>query len=158
MAQSQSNQEPKVLRRKEPELLSIPATDYYNIDMASIYLLYAPDKNMSTNTGRDTAKFYWHLHLEEGAFISLRDMYSKFFEVLTLPGMKLVTDKALPPGPVQKPDPPKPEGVQASAQGIKFDINKLERDTFHIVEYHGQKYAIRITKKGMIENYSVVES
>ena len=43
----------------------------------------------------------------------------------------------------------------AGDQGIKFNLNSIERDTFYEVEYNNQKYAVRVTDDGFLERYEV---
>ena len=44
-----------------------------------------------------------------------------------------------------------------STEGMKFNIGSIERDVFYEAEYDGQKYAIRVTADGVLENYEVRE-
>lgn len=45
--------------------------------------------------------------------------------------------------------------VIATERGIRLDLSAVERGTFYIVDYDGEKYAVRLTEDGFIESYEV---
>jgi hypothetical protein len=47
--------------------------------------------------------------------------------------------------------------VRVSKEGIQIDTKGIERDVFYIVAYEGDKFAIRVTKDGMLETYEIEE-
>jgi hypothetical protein len=42
-------------------------------------------------------------------------------------------------------------------EGIKFNVDSIERDVFYVVDYDGEKYATRLTSDGMLETYQIIE-
>jgi hypothetical protein len=137
---------------------------YFGLDKERLgqYIVYAPNYGLSDIRPKK-AVFHWFLEMKEGEFITTEDLAKKFYSGLfefirSEPGMKIIP---VPPPPLpfllatgwgQKPRP-----VKSSPTGIKFNLSDVERDTFYIVKYEGDKYAIRVTSDGYLENYSVEE-
>ncbi len=42
-----------------------------------------------------------------------------------------------------------------SAEGIRFNLNSIQRNVFYEVEYEGEKFLIRVTEDGILERYEV---
>ena len=56
--------------------------------------------------------------------------------------------------PRPNPEPP----VSASKKEMIVDLSLMDADAFYEVDYQGEKYAVRLTKKGILETYVVKEA
>lgn len=48
--------------------------------------------------------------------------------------------------------------VVASREGMSFNLDSMEPEKFYLVEYEGERYAVRLTKDGTLETYEIEES